>query len=119
MPAATRRALETRGVEVWVLPKREKRVDLGTLMRKLGEREITTVLAEGGGTLLASLFEQGLVEKVLAFVAPIVIGGDSAPTPVRGAGIARLADAVRLDRVSVERIGADVLISGYVNKGAQ
>ena len=118
MPAATRHALESRGVEVWVLPEREKRVDLSALMRKLGEREITTVLAEGGGTLLASLFEQGLVDKVLAFVAPIVIGGDSAPTPVRGAGIAHLTDALRLDRVSVERIGADVLISGYVNKGS-
>lgn len=117
MPAATRHALETRGVEVWILPEREKRVDLAALMRKLGEREITTVLAEGGGTLLASLFEQALVDKVLAFVAPIVIGGDSAPTPVRGAGIAHLADALRLDRVSVERVGADVLISGYVNKG--
>ncbi len=116
MAIATRHALETRA-EVWVLPEYRGRVDLTALMRKLGEREITTVLAEGGGTLLASLLEQGLVDQILAFVAPLLIGGESAPSPLRGAGIAHLAEACHLERMRVERMGTDILISGYLNQG--
>ena len=114
MPARHRTALEAHGVGVWVLaPDHQGCVDLAAMMDRLGEREVTSLLVEGGGSVLASFFEDRLVDKVLAFVAPIIIGGDTAPTPVKGAGASRLADALHLDRLSVERMGEDVLIVGY------
>jgi len=114
MPSTHRAALEAQGVEVWALPPDDRGcVDLAALLDRLGEREITSLLVEGGGTVLASFFERRLVDKVMAFVAPLIIGGKNAPTPVRGTGASCLADALRLKRVSVERVGEDVLIVGY------
>ena len=114
MPARHRATLEVQGVEAWVLPSDDQgRVDLAALLDRLGERELTSLLVEGGGSVLASFFERRLVDKVMAFVAPLIIGGQDAPTPVKGAGVSRLADALRLERVSVERVGEDVLVVGY------
>ena len=117
MSAHHRSELEARRLEVWTLPSDDQgRVDLVALLDRLGERETTSLLVEGGGSLLASFFEARLVDKVLAFVAPVIIGGQAAPTPVRGVGASRLADALRLERLSVERVGDDVLIVGYPSK---
>ena len=79
----------------------------------LAERDITSVLVEGGGTLLGTLFDLGLVDKVVAFVSPTIIGGKGAPGPVGGVGVARMADVRRLSRVKIERFGPDVAIIGY------
>jgi len=103
------------GAEVLRLPARDRLVDLGALMRELGAREITSVLAEGGSTLFGSLFEQGLVDKVIAFVAPMIIGGSEAKAAVGGKGAEKIARALRLSRVSVERVGDDVMITGYLS----
>jgi len=101
------------GIEVLISPARGGMVDLERLMQALGQREISSVLLEGGGTILASAFAAGLVDKVLAFIAPKIIGGKAAPTPVGGEGAPSLAQALTLKRVAVERLGPDVLISGY------
>ncbi len=82
----------------------------------MGEREITCVLAEGGGTLLGSLFDLGLVDKVFAFIAPIIIGGKNAVTPVAGDGVAEIAEALRLSRVRTQQFGQDIMISGYIGR---
>jgi len=92
----------------------EGAVDLGGLLASLGQRNITSVLVEGGGTLLGSLFDRRLVDKVVAFVAPIVIGGADAVTAVGGVGAERVADAVRLERVATRPCDGDVIITGYV-----
>ncbi len=102
------------GAELLELPSEEGLVDLEKLLRVLGEREITSVLVEGGGILLGSLFDCGLVDKVVAFVAPIIIGGKEAKTAVAGEGIDKVIDAIKLDRISMERFGEDMMISGYV-----
>ncbi len=104
---------EEAGAEVLLLPPRNGLVDLPALLKELGQREVTSVLVEGGGTLLGSLFDLKLVDKVLAFVSPIIIGGREAISPVGGRGVARVERAVRLRRVRVEQFGEDVLISGY------
>jgi diaminohydroxyphosphoribosylaminopyrimidine deaminase/5-amino-6-(5-phosphoribosylamino)uracil reductase len=115
MPDATRRALEERDVQVLSLPADEAgRVALPALLDTLGRMEITSLLVEGGATVLGSFFDAGLVDQVMAFVAPRIIGGAAAPGPVAGRGAARLAATPRLRDVQVERLGSDVLICGWV-----
>jgi len=102
------------GAEILELPTAEGLVDLEGLLRALGEREITSVLVEGGGILFGSLFDQGLVDKVIAFIAPIIIGGAEAKTAVAGRGVDKVADSFRLEQVRVEKLGDDLMVSGYV-----
>jgi diaminohydroxyphosphoribosylaminopyrimidine deaminase/5-amino-6-(5-phosphoribosylamino)uracil reductase len=104
------------------LPSRDTLVDLEALLAELGEREITSVLVEGGGTLLGSFFEpskfheKGLVDKVIAFIAPVIMGGRDAKLAVGGKGAEKITDALRLSRVKVERFGDDVMICGYTGE---
>ena len=107
-------ALKNRGVEI-ITAGNGNRVDLKVLMRELAEREITSVLVEGGGTIHFSFLSAGLVDKVLAFVAPKIIGGKNALTAVEGAGFDKLSDAVKLENFTAEKFGEDFLISGYVH----
>lgn len=111
-------ALRAAGVEV-VRAGEGERVDLAALMRLLAAREFTSVFVEGGGTLNFSLLAAGLVDKVHAFIAPKIVGGKEALTPVEGAGVAELSDAVEFTGLVTEQVGADVLITGYVAKGAR
>lgn len=109
------------GAEVLELPSSEKgMVDLRKLLEALGKREITSIMVEGGGILLGSLFDWGLVDKVIAFIAPLIIGGKEAKTAVAGVGVDKLADAYRLERVRTEAVGDDLVITGYgsTRKGA-
>jgi diaminohydroxyphosphoribosylaminopyrimidine deaminase/5-amino-6-(5-phosphoribosylamino)uracil reductase len=113
---AWRREISEAGAEVVVLAASEGRVGLGELLRHLGGRDILSLLVEGGGELLGSFFDLGLVDKVQAIVAPIIIGGKAAPTAVAGRGARRMADALRLRDVTVERLGEDVLVTGYTGR---
>ncbi len=110
------RQLEERGAEVLILPHKKGHVDLAALMDVLGDMEVVSLLVEGGGAILGSLFSEGLVDKVMAFIAPKIIGGAGAPTPVEGEGVASLAEALQLEDVEVERLGADILVSGYIHR---
>ncbi len=107
------RRLKEQGVNILTLPSREKRVDLRALFEKLGKRGVTSVLVEGGGRLNYSLLEQGLVDKLLLFVAPIIFGGKDAPTAFNGSGIDRIADAWRFEQVELKRLQQDLLVIGY------
>ncbi len=111
------RRLTAAGAEVLSLPAGDGRVDVRELLCVLGRRGITSVLVEGGGVLLASLLHGGLVDKVAAFVAPVIIGGRDAPSPVEGIGAKAMAEALRLERVSVEQLDGDVLVTGYPRSG--
>ncbi len=102
------------GAELLELPSPEGRVDLERLLGALGERGITNVLVEGGGILLGALFDGGLVDKVIAFIAPIIIGGREAVTAVAGRGVEQVADSLKLEWVSVERFDEDLMVSGYI-----
>ena len=111
--AETEAAYRAVGADVARLPGADGRVDLRALMCCLVERGVNAVLVEGGGVLLASLFRDGLVSKVEAIVAPMIIGGEGVRTPVEGEGFARIADAPRLTRVRVGRLGEDAHVVGY------
>jgi len=91
-------------------------LDLRLLMRELGGREITSVLIEGGGATLASAFDAGIVDKVLFFVAPKIVGGKDAITAVEGQGVARMDDALPLERMQSYPVGEDLLVEAYVKK---
>lgn len=109
------------GAELLELPSLDGQVDLRELLKALGERGITSVLVEGGGILLGSLFDGGFVDKVIAFIAPIIIGGKEARTAVAGRGVDKVVDSLRLDGVSVEGLDEDLMVCGYVaakNRGS-
>jgi len=116
-----KRAAFTRaGAEILELPAAEGHVDLGKLLEELGKRQITSILVEGGGILLGSLFDQGLVDKVIAFIAPVIIGGAEAKTAVAGRGVDQVAESFRLEGMRVEKLGDDLMVSGYVaSKGGR
>lgn len=106
-------ALENLDVEI-IFAGNGERVDLKILMRELARREITSVLVEGGGQIHFSMLKAGLVDKVYAFIAPKIIGGANALTAVEGAGFDKLSDAVALKNFTAEKLGEDILLSGYV-----
>jgi diaminohydroxyphosphoribosylaminopyrimidine deaminase/5-amino-6-(5-phosphoribosylamino)uracil reductase len=110
------RRLAASGCEVlpFVPPSRYER--LIQLLDELGRRRMTNVLIEGGGNLLGSMFDARQIDEVHVFIAPKMFGGQKARSPIRGAGIEQVADALMLDSVHVETVGQDVYISGRVHK---
>lgn len=112
-PAGRREALATTGAEVMVTAGAGSQVDLTATLRRLGERGISSVLVEGGAGVLGSVFDAGLADKVVAFLAPRILGGAGAPAAVAGAGVERLADARELSDVTVSRCGPDIVVTGY------
>ena len=107
--------MQKAGAEVAELSAEESIMDLTGLLGMLGKRQITSMLVEGGNKLFGSLFDSGLVDKTLAFVSPIIIGGDAAKSAVGGKGVNMVTEALRLSRVKMSEFGGDILISGYVN----
>ena len=91
-------------------------VNMTELFQVLGERGINSLLIEGGGTTLASAFEAGLVDKVLFFIAPKIVGGASAVTPVEGSGVEMMSDAIQLRDMKMSPVGEDWLVEAYVDR---
>jgi diaminohydroxyphosphoribosylaminopyrimidine deaminase/5-amino-6-(5-phosphoribosylamino)uracil reductase len=109
---AWRQQIGTTGAQVIECEAAEGRMNLQQLLQALAQRSVTSIWAEGGGTLLGSLFDEGLVDEAWAFIAPVLIGGRGLPA-VGGEGARFVADATRLRDVEIERIGDDVLVRGY------
>jgi len=103
-----------KGVNVLVLPSENGRVPLKQLMVELGRLQIDSVLLEGGGTLNYSALEAGIVDKVLSFIAPKIIGGKDAITPIEGEGKSLVRDAFEISRIKITSFKEDVLIEGYI-----
>ncbi|OAT81835.1 bifunctional diaminohydroxyphosphoribosylaminopyrimidine deaminase/5-amino-6-(5-phosphoribosylamino)uracil reductase RibD [Desulfotomaculum copahuensis] len=116
-PAERVAALKSAGAEVLMLPGDGGRVDLRTLLTELARRELTGVLVEGGGEVHASFLSAGLADKVVWFIAPLIIGGRQAPGPVGGDGPATLDGAVGLEQMTLTRYGEDYCLEGYVRRG--
>ncbi len=118
-PGAPReRAEELRaaGAEVLVVPGGRRRVDIAAVVGALGGIGITSLLVEGGSEIAASFIASGVVDKLVAFVAPIIIGGKEAPAAVGGAGVAALADAPRLQGVRWEPVGGNLMVVGHLTE---
>ena len=117
-PADVQR-LQEAGAEVALLPAGvgiARRVDLATLIDLLGSRKMLSVLVEGGSEVHGELFRRGLVDRVVAYLGGIVIGGRDAPGPVGGLGFAKIADATRLTEVEWKAFGPDLRITGNVHR---
>ena len=91
-------------------------VSLPGLMAALGKRDVQGVLLEGGPTLAWSAVRDGIVDRVVCYQAPTLVGGVSAPGALGGAGFAPIAEAMRLEIVSVERVGADLRVEADVHR---
>jgi diaminohydroxyphosphoribosylaminopyrimidine deaminase/5-amino-6-(5-phosphoribosylamino)uracil reductase len=113
MPAGLEARLRSVGARVWRLSDDAGWIDLPRLLADLFKEGIDSVLIEGGGETAAAFLNAGRVDKVSLFIAPILIGGRGAVPAVGGAGVERVADALRLEHVTAEWFGPDLLYTGY------
>ena len=109
--------LAKRGVRIMTLPSKEGRVDVKSCLFKLGEIGITSLLVEGGSRVNGSFLDEGLIDKLLLFLSPKVIGDFQAPGIFGGKGVFRLQEAIPLKEMKAKRIGEDVLLEGYLGWG--
>ena len=109
-------AIKQKGAEVIVTPSKNNRVDLKHLMSVLGEAGIDSILLEGGSTLNYSALEEGIVDKVIAFISPKIFGGTSSKTPVGGVGVEQVKDSILLTDTEVTKFDEDIMIEAYVKK---
>lgn len=102
------------GCEILPVPKKEEHIDLGELMKKLGEKKIDSVLLEGGAALNYSALKAGIVNKVQTYLAPKIFGGTKAKSPVGGTGVETPEQAFGLKNRRITEIGEDILIEWEV-----
>jgi diaminohydroxyphosphoribosylaminopyrimidine deaminase / 5-amino-6-(5-phosphoribosylamino)uracil reductase len=105
-----------KGAEVMVCPEKKDKVDLSYLVTNLGKKGIDSILIEGGSTLNYSAIEEGIVDKVFSFISPKMLGGANAPSPLGGAGIQILDQAITLKIDYIRRFDNDLLIESYIIK---
>jgi diaminohydroxyphosphoribosylaminopyrimidine deaminase / 5-amino-6-(5-phosphoribosylamino)uracil reductase len=90
--------------------------DLPGLLDRLAAMGVLSLLVEGGASVHGAFFDQGLVDRVYAYLSPTIIGGERAPGAVGGRGVATMAEVLRLDQVDVVQLGHDMLVCGYVHR---
>jgi diaminohydroxyphosphoribosylaminopyrimidine deaminase/5-amino-6-(5-phosphoribosylamino)uracil reductase len=109
-----RRVLENAGARIVPVPVKNGRIDLTALIALLGSEGITSLLIEGGGTVLGSAFAAGIVDKVCFFYAPKILGGDDGIPICRGSGPTTMAQSLSVKDVTVHRFEMDVMLQGYL-----
>lgn len=105
--------LKTKGISFLVCPKKEGRIDLIALMDMLGKRSITSVLLEGGATLMGAMIREKLVDKFCIFKAPKILGGSDGRPMALGQGPSKMDQSIPLKDIRIKRFGDDLLIVGY------
>lgn len=117
-PESRMRELRALGAEVIVVAGGERRVDLRLVVERLFALGIMSVLIEGGSEIAASSLESGIVDKLVFFIAPLLIGGRDAPPVIGGRGVGPLAQAARLHSVRWDAVGEDIMVEGYLREPA-
>jgi diaminohydroxyphosphoribosylaminopyrimidine deaminase / 5-amino-6-(5-phosphoribosylamino)uracil reductase len=113
-PRAKVKRLEERGARVLILPAKEGRVDLQSLAARLGTMGIMSLMVEGGSRVNGAFLDAGLIDKVVLFVAPKLIGDAQAPGIFGGKGVATIEEAMALKDMKLSRVGEDIVIEGYL-----
>jgi diaminohydroxyphosphoribosylaminopyrimidine deaminase/5-amino-6-(5-phosphoribosylamino)uracil reductase len=108
---------ESQGGVILVCPEKEGRVDLGAMMVRLGEVPVTSVLLEGGSTLMGAMIRQRVVDKFYIFKAPKILGGGDGIPLASGPGPLNMDSCIRLKDIRIRRFGEDVLFVGYPEYG--
>lgn len=112
--------LKNKGITLLEIPLKKDSdraiLDLRELFCQLGTRGIDSILLEGGGTLNASALQENLIQRVYAFIAPKLVAGAAAKSPVEGRGILKMKDAVKLQDIEISSFGEDICISGRIGK---
>ncbi|MFH1552407.1 MAG: bifunctional diaminohydroxyphosphoribosylaminopyrimidine deaminase/5-amino-6-(5-phosphoribosylamino)uracil reductase RibD [Candidatus Omnitrophota bacterium] len=103
---------QVKGVEVVVTKSKKTKVPLKIFLRALARKGIVNVLVEGGGELTGSLMDESLVDEVMFFIAPKIIGGPY--SSVKGNGVPNIAEAIHLRNIEVKRYGGDIFVRGLV-----
>lgn len=113
-PHETVKILEERGVEFLMVSSKAGRPDILPIMQYLGRTGVASVLVEGGGGVNAWMLEDGVADKVYAFIAAKIVGGKEAVTPVEGIGVSEVNNALVLHNTEWQKIGEDMLVKGYI-----
>ncbi len=116
-PQNNRTRLTAAGCEVLVGPAVSHAERLLWLLDELGRRQMTNLLVEGGGQLFGSLLDARQIDEVHALIAPMLIGGAGAPSPIGGTGVARITEALKITAPRIEQCGTDVYVHGRVARG--
>jgi diaminohydroxyphosphoribosylaminopyrimidine deaminase / 5-amino-6-(5-phosphoribosylamino)uracil reductase len=112
--ASFRETLQNAGCECIVVSRTPTGLNIPEMLADLGRRRFTNILVEGGSALLGSLFDAGAIDEVYAFIAPIILGGEGAPSPIGGSGLEKMADAKRLIEWRKFDVGDDWLCHGRI-----
>lgn len=118
-PKLKMKKLQERGAEVLLVRSSGGRVDMTDLMKKLGGKGIMSVLIEGGSEINASALKSGIVDKVVFFIAPMLMSGRDSICSIGGPSPARLVKAVKLSNISVRFVGRDLMVEGYTRAQAK
>ena len=113
-PGKKIRLLETQGAQVWRFSVSQGRVPWRSLLKKLASSEINSVLIEGGATVAASALKAKIVDKLILFYAPKILGGDGRPM-IDALDIRRVKDSIPVKRLTVGKSGDDLMLSAYLN----
>jgi diaminohydroxyphosphoribosylaminopyrimidine deaminase / 5-amino-6-(5-phosphoribosylamino)uracil reductase len=113
VPKTLSGAIEKTGVSTLVCPVKNELIDLTALMDALGKRSITSLLVEGGATIMGSMIRERLIDKFYFFKAPRILGGNDGFPMASGKGPERMDESIGLRDIEVRRFGDDTLISGY------
>lgn len=115
-----KQSLIDKGIELWELPTdTDGRVSVDALMERCGKEGIDSVLVEGGASVHGSFLSSGYVNRVYAYIAPKLVGGVSALSPVGGKGVEELTDSLKLGHLKAVPLGDDVLLTGNVIRSAR
>jgi len=112
-PARKIEAIRSRGAQVWSFPHRAGGISFASLLNRLGKMGLTSIMIEGGAATASRALREGIVDKVVIFYAPKIIGGDG-KAMIEALGIRKVSRSTRIKDMEVKRLGKDFLVSGYL-----
>ncbi len=110
LSAKREKLLMARNIEVLKVKTLKSGFDFKQLMKLLAQKDLNSILIEGGGEINSSAFEAGIVDRVFAFISPILIGGQQAPSPIGGKGVTKISKAIKLKNMKVIQVGEDLMV---------